>query len=88
MEIIKDFFSIEVITLLVAFATLVFTLWSFIDSRKRERRQIRAQIKRKQRYLETLELYNRAGRIPPAESDMNYNIDIIKEDIEQLKKLL
>ena len=86
---IKDYITIESLTLIVAIATFIVTTCAYVFSRKSEKRRIKSEIKRKQAIIDSMEdRFAMMGVDHTVADSMRMQKMILHAEIEQLKKEL
>ena len=88
MEEWKEYINIEVLTFIVALATLIVSIAAYRYNRKRDKQQQRTILKEKEARLRALEMSQRLGVTVEQLQSNSTEKAILHEEIEVLKKLV
>lgn len=86
MEEWKEYINIEVLTFIVALATLIVSIAVYMYNRKRDKQQQRIILKEKEARLKALEMSQRLGVSVEHLQSNSTEAAILREEIEVLKK--
>ena len=86
MEEWKEYINIEVLTFIVALATLIVSIAVYMYNRKRDKQQQRIILKEKEARLKALEMSQRLGVSVEHLQSNSTEAAILREEIELLKK--
>ena len=85
----RDYITIESLTLIVAIATFIVTTCAYIYTRKSDKRRIKAEIRRKQAIIDSMEdRFAMMGVDHTVADSMRMQKMMLHAEIEQLKKEL
>lgn len=88
VEWIKEYITIEVLTLIVAIATLVVAILAYRHSRKVEKINARNLIASKKARLKAMRTASKLGVSYSDLGRMSYDESLLSAEIEELKKML
>lgn len=86
MEQWKEYISIDSITLIVAIATLIVTILSFIYTKRNNKKRIKNLISIKEAQLKVMEQNSRYGLSASEAGGIRGQIAALRAEIEQLKQ--
>lgn len=86
MEEWKEYINIEVLTFILALATLIVSIAAYRYNRKRDKQQQRIILKEKEARLRALEMSQRLGVNVDQLQSNSTEADLLREEIEVLKK--
>ena len=88
MEEWKEYITIESVTLLVAIATFVFSIFSFISSRKSEKKKMKRLIASKEAYLKAIDNSMSMGIVNSEVGRLSIERAGLRAELEELKSEL
>ena len=81
-----EYFTIDIITLGLAIATFIVTLWSFLHNRRREKKEYKQLLARKEAKLRAMEMSMKAGFSASEHASLDMQISALKAEIDELRQ--